>query len=52
MSEVREGLVEIPRIEPDVLKSIIKFFYGHRITLDQENIYDYLDAAEYLQVEG
>ncbi|CAF3757459.1 unnamed protein product [Rotaria magnacalcarata] len=50
MNETTDRIVDIHDIKGDIMNLIIDFIYTHEITLNENNIYEILPAANQLQV--
>jgi len=52
MKEARENEVTIKDIDPHVMKAILEFCYTHRITLNNDNVSEFLLAASRFCIES
>ena len=51
MKEKFENCVVIQTIKSEIMKVVIEFFYGNTASIDSDNVYEVLKAADYLQVQ-
>ena len=51
MKEKFENSVVIETIEAEIMKVVIEFLYGNTDSIDSDNVYEVLKAADYLQVQ-
>ena len=51
MKEKFENCVVIENIETKIIKVVIEFLYGNTDSIDSDNVYEVLKAADYLQVQ-
>lgn len=52
MKEKYDNVVELTRVSKEVMEVIVDFFYSGKIRLNLGNVFDVLEAADYLMVES
>ena len=51
MKEKFDHCVVIETIESEIMKAVIEFLYGNTDSIDSDNVYEVLKAADYLQIQ-
>jgi len=50
MSDKYKSSIEIPAVSAEILETILSFIYTTRLVISMDNVFELMEAANYLQV--